>query len=153
MTEQTQKSILDSALAYAAKGWAVFPLQPGAKAPLTPHGFKDASTDHDQINRWWAEHPNANLGLCTGQASGVIVIDVDRHGSNDGEASLAKLEDEFGPLPATHQVRTPNDGRHIYFAHADQELRSRIAMRPGIDLKADGGYVVAPPSVLDGVPE
>jgi len=152
MPEHTN-GFLDAALDYAARGWAVFPLKPGGKTPLTPHGFKDATADPERIRGWWAEHPAANVGLRTGTASGVVVLDVDRHGKGDGEASLQELQKEFGRLPPTCEVRTPNDGRHFYFAHSNGELKGRNNLRPGIDLKAEGGYVVAPPSMLKGVAE
>ena len=56
-----------------------------------------------------------------------------------GEASLQELQKEFGRLPPTCEVRTPNDGRHFYFAHSNGELKGRNNLRPGIDLKAEGG--------------
>ena len=144
---------LDAALEYAGRGWAVFPLKPGGKTPLTPHGFKDATTDVERIRAWWEQHPIANIGLCTGKASGVVVLDVDRHGKGDGEMSLQELQREFGRLPPTCEVLTPNGGRHFYFAHSNGAVKGRNGLRPGIDLKAEGGYVVAPPSVLEGTPQ
>lgn len=100
--------LLEAALAYTQKGWPVFPCKAREKAPLTPHGFKDATTDQATIRHWWMEHPAANIGVATGRASGVVVIDVD---GPEGEESLKALP----PLPETFTVRTAR-GRHLYFA-------------------------------------
>jgi len=144
---------LDAALEYAARGWLVLPLKPGSKAPITRHGFKDASKSKRTIRRWWRKHPDANVGVRTGRESGLVILDVDRHGDADGEASLAELAREHADVPATLEVRTPNGGRHLYFAHPGGEVRSRTGLRPGVDLKGEGGYVVAPPSMLEGCGE
>jgi hypothetical protein len=89
----------------------------------------------------------------TGRESGLVILDVDQHGDADGEASLAELAKAFGDLPSTLEVRTPNGGRHLYFAHPGGEVKSRTGLWPGVDLKGEAGYVVAPPSVLDGSAE
>ena len=67
--------MLDAALEYASQGFHIFPLIPGEKSPLTKNGFKDATTDPEQIRRWWSEHPDANLGLATGLLSRLVVLD------------------------------------------------------------------------------
>ena len=146
-------TLLHAALDYAARCWLVFPLKPGEKTPLTPHGFKDATRDPEQIRAWWTQHPEANVGIRTGSESRLVVLDIDCHDGVDGAASLATLQEEFGPLPPTLEVKTPSGGRHLYFVHRDGEVKSRNGLRPGLDLKADGGYVVAPPSVLSDSPE
>jgi len=151
---------LEAALEHARRGWAVFPLHspedqqrcscgdtecrsPG-KHPRTQHGLKDASTNESTIRGWWERWPNANVGVLTGRASGLVVLDVDpRHG---GEQSLAELEDQFGLLPCTLIVRTGGGGRHLYFTHTGGLIRSRAGFRGGLDFKSDGGSVVAPPS-------
>ena len=145
-TPVSDNPLLEAALRYAARGWHVFPLKPGAKAPLTAHGFKDATTDTSQIRAWWTDHPRANVAIRTGRESGLVVLDVDRHGADDGEASLAAHEARHGSLPATYAVRTANRGRHLYFAYPASQVRSRNKVLLGIDIKSDGGYVVAPPS-------
>jgi hypothetical protein len=142
-------SIVPQALAYARRGWPVFPCRPGEKAPATPHGFYDAATDEPTITAWWAQRPRCNVAVRTGPP-GPIVIDVDpRHG---GDATLARLEGELGPLPTdAPRVATPGGGVHVYFhAPTDGEpLRSGSSvLGAGVDLKADGGYVLAPPSVV-----
>src|SRR5579859_4487703 len=71
---------LSQAMAYARRGWPVFPCQPGAKMPATRHGFRDATTDPQQIRWWWDRQPAANVAIATG-APGPDVLDVDKHGS------------------------------------------------------------------------
>ena len=153
--------LLEAAIAYAAKGWPVLPLHsPGSdgscscgtagcqsigKHPHTDHGLKDGSTDEATIRGWWAKWPDANVGVLTGRASGVVALDVDpRHG---GDESLAELEDRFGLLPRTLMIGTGGGGCHLYFARPSEVVRSRSGFRAGLDFKADGGYVVAPPSL------
>ena len=142
-------AFLEAALAYAARGWPVFPLAPGGRVPITPHGFKDAGIDPERIRAWWKEHPTANVAIRTGKGS-IIALDVDRHGKGDGEASLSALESEHGALPATWESITPRDGRHLYFEAPEFEVKTRTGIRPGIDIKGEGGYVIAPPSAVTG---
>ena len=142
-------SMLEHALCYARGGWAVFPLAQGTKVPLTgSNGFKDASTDTDIISRWWAETPAANIGMATGDLSGVWVIDVDIKKGKDGRASLKAYAEQFEEQPRpTRRVRTPSGGLHIYVAYdRARPIRSRANVLTGVDIRADGGYVVLPPS-------
>src|SRR5262249_47277285 len=82
---------VDRALAYAGYGWPVFPCQPGSKEPATRHGFRDATTDPDQIHWWWRRHPDANVAIGTG-SPGPDVLDVDQHGqAGSGFAALNRL--------------------------------------------------------------
>jgi hypothetical protein len=121
----------------AARGFRVLPLD--GKIPRTPHGFYDATTDPDIIAGWWKTWPGADVGIRTG--AGLIVLDVDpRHG---GDESLAQLEDAHGWL-RTLTARTGGGGLHLYLVG---ELPARTGFLPGLDLKAEGGYVVAPPSM------
>jgi hypothetical protein len=101
-------TLLDIALTYAAKGWQVFPCQPGGKKPITTHGLKDATTNRAQITAWWQREPNANIALATGAISNVMVLDVD---SEDAEAELRKLEAAHGELPESVEAIT-GKGRH-----------------------------------------
>src|SRR5581483_7098730 len=101
------------ALAYAADGLRVYPLQERGKVPIKgTHGTLDATTDPIQITRWWHDHPDANIGLATGWASGRVVVDV------DDAAGLAELEAKLGKLPPTLTVRSGRDGGfHLHFVH------------------------------------
>jgi hypothetical protein len=116
------------------------------KRPLVPWlDFQQRRAAQSEIEEWFERWPSANVGLVTGRISGIVVLDVDpRHG---GLESLAGLEAEHGPLPRTVEALTGGGGRHIYFAHSGAELANRVNLRPGIDLRADGGCVVAPPSL------
>jgi hypothetical protein len=141
-------------------GWAIFPLRPRDKRPLTAHGFKDASRNIAAINRWWSSNPKAGVGLPTGKVNGIIVIDfdprnagveaVDEDGVEYGRDAYQMAADLFGPeLPDTWIVETPGGGLHFYFQHPGDRLVPGIKgwWQPGLDVKADGGYVCAPPSI------
>jgi putative DNA primase/helicase len=131
-------------LAYAKAGLFVFPLAQRSKTPITSHGFKDACRDPEEISGWWRRHPEANVGIATGFISHVVVIDVDRR--NGGDESL----DALPALPRTVESSTGGGGRHFYLSHPGGSVRlpSRNGvLGRGLDVKADGGYVVAPPSI------
>lgn len=139
-------TLIEAALSYAARGWSVLPLAPRSKVPLAgTHGFKDATTDEFQIREWLREQPHANIGIATGHISGLWALDVDpRHG---GERSLSDLRREVGDW-VTLQAITGNAGRHYYFRlQPGSMVASGSGLRPGLDWRGDGGYVVAPPSV------
>jgi hypothetical protein len=143
--------ILDAAITYANAGISVFPCllrdagDKKAKAPHTDHGFKDASTHPEQIRSWWANHPDATIGIPTGKASGLVVVDIDPR--NGGDHSLQGLTDEHSPLPETLTAITGGGGTHYYFRYPDCEMRcSNSKIASGIDVKADGGYVIIAPS-------
>jgi len=143
------RSVLDEALVLARAGVPVFPLVANDKQPATSHGFKDATTNEQVIRRWFVYAHN--LGLPTGAASGIIVVDcdVDPDKGKDGPKRLRELEDKYGRLPKTRRVRTPRGGQHLYFkapaCRVPCSSDTRIAY--GIDVRGDGGYVAAPPSV------
>jgi len=134
-----------AALAYAARGWSVIPIEPRGKRPLLPWlEFQQRLATADEFEGWFRRWPDANVGLVTGRVSGLVVVDVDpRHG---GQASLERLRDEHGPLPRTVEAETGGGGRHLYFAYPGALVHNRVGILPGIDLRADGGCVVAPPS-------
>lgn len=152
---QISTSVLDAcfserthaaALAYAARGWRVFPCQPRGKRPLVKSWPDVATFDGAQIANWWEQWPDANVACVTGPASGFFVLDVD---VPDGPASLAALEAEHSPLPATLEQATGSGGMHLLFRWPEgRSLRNSAGkLGPGLDVRADGGYVIAPPSI------
>jgi hypothetical protein len=151
---------LAAALAYARRGWPVLPCHTPAAAgcscghadcgsagkhPRIAGGLTNATTSADQLRRWWTRWPNANVAVRTGAASGLVVVDIDPdHG---GTQSIRRLVDRHGPLPAGMRVRTGSGGWHLYFAHPGIPVaNSAGAIAPGIDIRGDGGYIIAPPS-------
>ncbi len=143
----TTNNVLACALWYASLGWPVFPCRPGAKEPLTAHGVLDATIDEQTIRSWWAKWPAANVAIATGAKAGLVVLDVDpRHG---GDESLAALEAKYGKLPSTVECLTGGGGRHLYFKYPGGTIKNATALGgwPGLDVKGDGGYVIAPPSI------
>lgn len=137
--------MLPAVLGYVARGWPVLPCKPGGKEPLTAHGSKDATTNEATICSWWARWPDANIGIATGSASGLLVVDIDpRNGSNE---QLAELEKRHGELSTDYVVGTSDGGRHYYFRLPNGEAVPCSKLAPGIDIKGDGGYVIAPPSI------
>jgi hypothetical protein len=111
---------------------------------LVPHGVKEATTDKETVRRWWTQRPDANVGIATGVVSGIVVLDVDpRHG---GDRSLAGFECQHGLLPKTVVAITGGGGRHLFFAYPCVVVRNAIGLAPGLDVRGDGGYVIAPPS-------
>ncbi len=143
----------DAAIAYASAGWRVFPLQPGGKTPATSNGFRNATTDIEQVNRWWKRTPDANIGIACG-ASSLAVVDVDRdHGGLETLWHLIRAGWDF---PPTLSQVTPSDGVHYLYETPDWELRNTAGKlpgipdrTPGIDLRASGGYIVVTPSETD----
>lgn len=131
--------MLAAALEYASKGWPIFPLRPGDKVPATTHGLKDATTDADRIRAWWQKEPTANIGYATG--AGVVVVDIDDVGS-----WIDLLEDAQAPVPETSRVETSR-GFQLFFRTTQAIRNSAGKLRPGLDVRGDGGYVVLPPSV------
>jgi hypothetical protein len=119
-----------------------------AKHPRTRHGLRDASVEADRIEQWWSIWPDANLAIRTGARPagvGVVVLDIDpAHG---GDTSLADLRAVHGAVPVTLEVRTGGGGRHLYFAHPGGQVPSSAGrVGAGLDVRGDGGYVLAPPS-------
>lgn len=158
MPHSTTNPLLQAALAYAARGWSVFPAHgvvggvctcggaarcsPG-KHPRTTDGLHAATTDPVRIRGWWRRWPDSNLAIRTGKASRLVVLDID---GEEGEAELARLERRHAALPPTLQVRT-GGGRHLLFYHPGEEVRCSVRrIGPGIDVRGNDGYIIAPPS-------
>lgn len=146
-------SLMFAARSLAAAGVPVFPCVVEGKRPLTRRGFLDASDDPEQVAAWWSRTPNANIGMPTGTPSGVVVVDVDVHGPNDGRAAYQRATDAGLVDGAGLLVRTPTGGAHVYFpATPGREQRSWQAATAGVDFRGDRGYIIAPPSrrIIDG---
>lgn len=153
-------SPLDYALQYIDLGWPVLPLHhitrdktcscgdgdcasPG-KHPRLHNGVKGASIDKDQARRWWAEWPEANVGVATGPQAGFWALDVDpRH---LGDESLSAIEQEFGALPDTAIQLTGGGGFHYLFRYASATVKNRTGVFPGVDVRGAGGYICVEPS-------
>jgi hypothetical protein len=141
-TNRTEQAALD----YLARGWSIIPVREKAKRPaITWKAYQSKCVTEKTLRRWFRRSPDYNVAIVTGALSGLVVLDVDpRHG---GDKSLKKLEREHGPLPRTLESVTGGGGRHYYFSHPGGEVRNRTGIEPGIDLRGDGGCIVAPPSL------
>jgi len=131
-------SMRDQALAYAERGWAVFPLRPGQKSPLTRHGYKDATTDPTAIVRWWGATPDANIGCATGVAFSVLDVD-----GPEGNANLRPFAGDYrhpGPVSYTGK------GWHFLFAGSDRKTvhGNETTFVPKVDFQSLGAYIVMP---------
>lgn len=155
---QSVLSRYQAARSYAERGWRVIPLHSvnkgrcscekqhcpsAAKHPRIGAWPKAATTNGDTVEQWKRRWPDANIGIVTGSSSGLLVVDVD---GEAGAQSMRHLEKESGPIPPTVTAMTGR-GHHYYFAFPQYPTRSSTGVRPGIDIRADGGMVVAPPSV------
>ena len=141
-----QVSVKESALHYLFRAWSVIPLRARGKRPAVRwQQYQNRLATEQEATDWFNRWPNANIGIVTGAVSGLVVLDVDlQHG---GVESLQGLEEVHGPWPHTVEAVTGGGGRHIYFAHPGVFIHNRVGLEPGIDLRGDGGYIVAPPSV------
>lgn len=144
----SNNTLLDTALYYAQHyGWAVFPVKSNKK-PWTPHGCKDAKKDPGAIRAWWKKHPDAGIGIATGSISNLIVIDedIDDEKGINGFDEVSKWEQENGSLPETVTCITGRGGYHLYFRYDGNDLGNRAGILDGVDVRGEGGYVIAPPS-------
>jgi len=146
-------SFKEWAIYYIEGGRKIIPCKKNARVPNTLHGYKDASSSLEQIEAWWELNPNDNIGLVTGKDTNLVVIDVDVKDNARGMESLEQLEKECGQFD-TLMVHSPSGGRHYYFEYpqGDYDIRCRVGVRDGIDIRANGGHIVAPGSIIDGNP-
>lgn len=165
--------MIEFALAYAAIGWAVFPVQwveqsvdqqtgeienrcscrsseceRVGKHPLTHRGFQDATTSPEQIRAWWGKWPMANIGVATGDAC--WVLDIDLRADKNGHLTVEALEREHGLLPDTQIARSQAGGRHYFFAGSSIVQCSKEKLGPGVDVRGVGGYIIVEPSRISG---
>lgn len=166
-TKGNANSVLNAALGYSQiLNWSVFPLHsiingrctcnkdctsPG-KHPRTYNGLKSATTDANIIKEWFTKWPNSNIGIATGNISGFFVLDVDvkREGGfiiSNGHETLEELTDKYGKLPDTvQQISGSKEGNHHLFMY-HEGIRNVVDFLPGLDIRGDGGYIVASPSI------
>jgi hypothetical protein len=165
VTPARYPSVTSAALVYVRQGWPVFPCHTpmrmrvpcscghvdcssAGKHPRVRGGLHAATLDEGQVRRWWQRWPGANVGIRTGAASGLVVIDVDpQHGGDRSLAALIERHGEF--FAACRTVRTGSGGVHLYFRHPGTAVRNDTGRRlgAGLDVRGDGGYVVGPPSL------
>jgi len=139
---------IDYALEYAGRGWKVLALAPGTKIPakhfMQEHGVLDATSNAVHIRQIWDDLPEANIGIATGKASGITVLDLDSEEAKNEMKNISVVQP-----PVTYCVKTPR-GWHIYFQY-DETVEQSAGRVPKVDTRNDGGYVVAAGSVVDGV--
>ena len=144
-----ENKLFKSAIEYAKHGWAVIPLKPHSKVPATLHGVKDASTDIEQVRKWWAQCPNYNIGVACGEKSnGLIVIDldIDEDKGLNGYENLCQWENEHEKFPDTVQSITGRGGYQLFYK-SDRNYKNSVRIIDGVDIRSEGGYVVVPPSI------
>ena len=135
---EARQSLAQAAMAYARAGWPVHPLGRRGKAPMTPHGVKDATNDPRRVEAWWQRWPEANIGLAI--PAGFLVVDI------DAPEALGHLQAEDLTLPTTASATTGR-GEHLWYSTGGATVTNRVAVFPNIDIRAKGGFVVAPPSI------
>jgi hypothetical protein len=151
---------LELALSLATtNSWPVFPCRPAddfdpetgevlpEKAPLISNGFRGATLNERVIKELWKRNPDAIVGIPTGERIGAWVLDLDLKTNANGRDWLAAMESEHEPLPDTYRVATANGGEHIYFNHAPG-VRNRGKLGAGVDVRGEGGFVIAAGSVM-----
>ena len=138
-------TLLESALELWRSGFSIIPIQPGGKRPLVPWTeYQSRRPTEEEIHQWWQQYPNANIGIVTGKISGIVVIDLDLDkGDNESGAKI------YEQAPTDLIVKTGRGGYHLYYRYPEDvdHISNRVGLLPGVDIRADGGYVVAPPSV------
>lgn len=146
--QDANEPMLQHALDYAKNGIKVFPANPDSKKPMCP--WKTTATSDPQVvQSLWSDKEAAMIATPTGQVNGFIVLDVDVENRKEGDESLARLCAEHGPLPETRVVATQSGGRHYYYkAPPGREIKNSASkIGTDLDIRGDGGYVIAPPSV------
>lgn len=142
--------LVNAAIKLADLGYRVFPCQPNSKIPATAHGCLDATSDEDQIIEWWTMNPAYNIGVST---DGLLVVDVDPM-PDGSQNEFASDNEVLADLLKNAGSATPRGGLHFWFRQPQcVELRNTASkMAQNVDTRATGGYVLAPPSVVDGKP-
>jgi len=132
---------LEAALEYRRKGFSVIPIRPDKKPFISWLEFQDRQPTEDEINQWWNKWPKANVGIVTGEISGVLVIDC------DNEAAYQKIQEMLPDSFITCIAKTPR-GYHLYLIYPKgQTIGNATGIFEGVDVRGNGGYIIAPPSV------
>ncbi|QJD90141.1 DNA primase [Duganella dendranthematis] len=153
MTEINQLSLPDAARAYAEAGIAIFPLVPGKKIPAVAGGFKSASSDLAQVAAWWPPGSLNNIGIPTGKLNDRTVMDIDVKSGAQGFESWQKFCNEIGALESSLSSDTPSGGMHVvYKSPQGVSIGNKVGFMPGLDVRGEGGYFVASPSIVSGKP-
>ena len=137
-------TLLESVLELWRSGFSVIPIQPGGKRPLVSWiEYQSRKPTEEEIHQWWQQYPNANIGIVTGKVSGIVVIDLDP--DKDDNESGARVYEQ---APTDFIAKTGRGGYHLYYRYPEDvgHIPNRVGLLPGVDVRADGGYVVAPPS-------
>lgn len=145
-TKAAQDANLKAALALAKAGKAVFPARADTKRPHVKDWQNIATTDPAKLRRWWRKWPDAMPALPTGERNGIAVLDLDQKNDKDGAAALLELGHDPAAMIGP-SIATPSGGRHIYFRHQPGLRTSADKIGPGVDVRAEGGFVIAPGAV------
>ena len=136
--------ILDDAIAYRRRGFSPIPIKPKDKKPLIQwEPFQKQPASEATIKHWFESWPNANVGIVTGAVSDAVVIDLD---SAEAKEKIKALVPNY-ELSTVPRVRTGRGGYHLFFKHPGVNVQTRVGVLPKTDIRADGGYVVAAPSI------
>jgi len=139
MAQNSKK--LQAALAYAEKlGFSIIPVGKDKKPLIKWEDFQKRKATREEINKWWSKWPDANIGIVTGMISNLCVIDID---TEEGKQAIQEFIPESLIMPV---CTTPSGGQHLYFTCTDDKLSNNARVVPGCDLRANGGYIIAPPS-------
>lgn len=137
-------SLQSEALIYAQNNFKIFPLKVNSKNEQVLKSWKEEATnDINQVTKWWLTNTQYNIGLKTG--SGLIVIDID---CKNGKNGLEQIKPFLADFPKTRIAKTCHGGYHFYYK-VDREVRNFVDLLDGVDVRGDGGYVLAPPSIVD----
>ena len=139
-----------AAVWYAENGFAVFPLRARGKRPATQHGVNDWTDDAESVRKWWEKHPDHNIGIACGTPSGGLLVldfDVDEEKDKDGLATLYAWERSHGELPETAVAITGRGGMHYLYRTDRTNIHPSANPDLSVDVRSDGSYIVAPPSV------
>ena len=136
---------INAAQGLASFDWPVFPVNPDTKAPLITGWQTRATCDRSGITDLFKDYPSAAIGLVTGQKSGLVIIDIDRRKNFNGLQNFKNAGHELSP---TVSASTPRGGIHLYFKAPFCEVPCSVSkIAEGVDIKGDGGFVIAPPSI------